>query len=125
MEIENKTKNIEISPASYYGLICEESKSLIPLKKILVKAQIIENFVRVILTHEYINLSNKMIDTIFVFPKDPDAVFDSLVAEFEDSRRVIGKVAEKREAKIKYIEEKNAGNTVILTEQSLTTSNKK
>ncbi len=119
-ETQETTTNLDISPASLFGLKSEENQVQIPLTKIKADVKILENFARVTLSHYYVNLSNNMIDTIFTFPKDSEAVFDSLTAEFDDGRKVKGKIEEKRMAKVKYCKE--LGNNVILTQQSPTSS---
>ena len=97
------------------GLFNAETKEIIPLRFMDVVVNIQENIAKVSLEHHYTNISDKIIDTSFNFPKSPDAVFHSMTIKLGD-KEIEAIVDEKKKIQTKYAEAVEKGDTVVMTE---------
>jgi ubiquitin len=97
------------------GLFNIKSNEMIPLKYFYVGVEIVEEFAKVLLTQEYVNLTNEVISTSFNFPKTSGSIFDSLTINC-DGKEIVGILDEKRKLQIKYQEHVSQGDTVVHAE---------
>ena len=106
------TEDLDAAPL---GLYSNDSDTFIPLTFIDIEAIIYNNFAKINLTHKYFNPTNSYLDTVFKFPKGLYQIFYGLTAEI-DGKTLIGIVGDKNIIKKKFSEDKNKGNTTIMTE---------
>jgi hypothetical protein len=111
---ENTNHNkMKLSPAC--GLFNNKSNEMIPLKYFYVGVEIVEDFAKVLLTQEYVNLTNEVISTSFNFPKTSGSIFDSLTINCE-GKEMVGVLDERKKLQIKYKESISKGETAVLAE---------
>ena len=87
----------------------------LPLKSIKNLIEINEGISRVSIIQEYHNNQNVSLETEYLFPINPDAVFDAFQAKI-GNKTFIGWIKEKKQAQKEYQENLQKGNTVAYSE---------
>ena len=87
----------------------------LPLKSIKNLIEINEGISRVSIIQEYHNNQNVSLETEYLFPINPDAVFDTFQAKI-GNKTFIGWIKEKKQAQKEYQENLQKGNTVAYSE---------
>jgi ubiquitin/uncharacterized protein YegL len=113
LEITNQN-GMKLSPAC--GLFNNKSNEMIPLKYFYVGVEIIEDFAKVLLTQEYVNLTDEVISTSFNFPKTSGSIFDSLTIKHDEGPEIVAVLDEKRKLQIRYKESVAKSETAVLAE---------
>ncbi|KAJ5080716.1 von willebrand factor a domain-containing protein [Anaeramoeba ignava] len=100
------------------GLINKKTEESVPLRGVSVTANIVDFTAEVTINQRYENREKQPIETIFVFPLDPECSICGFEV-FMEGKHVIGKVKEKEKAKDKYDDAIAQGHTAIKMEQEI------
>ncbi|KAF0546084.1 von willebrand domain-containing protein [Gigaspora margarita] len=82
----------------------ENNKKLVPLKKVVVNACVVDMIAEVNITQIYENLEKDKIEAIYEFIVSDTAAVCGFEATIDDKRKVIGIVKEVEQAKNEYKE---------------------
>ncbi|CAG8783452.1 38893_t:CDS:2 [Gigaspora margarita] len=82
----------------------ENNKKLVPLKKVVVNASVVDMIAEVNITQIYENLEENNIEAIYEFMINDTAAVCGFEATVNDERKVIGIVKEAEQAKNEYKE---------------------
>ncbi|CAF3914265.1 unnamed protein product, partial [Rotaria sp. Silwood1] len=94
-----------------------EEKTFVPLRSVSVEAWIHTFAADVTLTQTFINLGDKSIEAIYVFPIEENAAVYALTAEIDD-RLIKAEIKQKEVAETEYNEAIKHGQTATLLRQS-------
>ncbi|CAF3278735.1 unnamed protein product [Rotaria sp. Silwood2] len=94
-----------------------EEKVFVPLRNVSVEAWIHTFAADITLTQTFINLEDKPIEAIYVFPIEENAAVYALTAEIDD-RLIIAEIKKKEVAETEYNEAITHGQTATLLRQS-------
>ena len=87
-------------------LVCKQSQTPIPLTSITLDVSILQSVAHLVMTQEYVNIEDSPVETVFLFPKDVEAVITKNSCEFtlkDGSKSLIETVIEGRKrAEAKY-----------------------
>ncbi|TWT41046.1 Vault protein inter-alpha-trypsin [Phycisphaerae bacterium RAS1] len=93
-----------------------DESTVCPLKHTTVEADVAGIVGRVTVKQTFTNPSSRKIEAVYVFPLPADAAVDDFVMQI-GSRRVIGQIKERDEARKIYEQAKNAGHVASLLDQ--------
>ncbi|RIB28440.1 vault protein inter-alpha-trypsin domain-containing protein [Gigaspora rosea] len=95
----------------------ENNKKLVPLKKVVVNAWVVDMIAEVNITQIYENLEKDKIEAIYEFNISDTAAVCEFEATIDDKRKIIGIVKEAEQAKKEYKEAINQGYGAYLLEE--------
>eukprot|EP00347_Sterkiella_histriomuscorum_P017977 403347255 len=99
-------------------LINKQSKHPIPLTKVDIFANVVQQLASFEMRQHYVNIEDIPIETIYLFPVDVDSVFTNLEIEFTlqdgSKRQLITKVDLREKVQVKYEEAVASGKTAIV-----------
>jgi von Willebrand factor A domain-containing protein 5 len=99
-------------------LVSKQTQNPIPLTSITLDVKILQSVARLVMTQEYVNIEDIPVETVFLFPKDADAVITKISCEFtlkDGSKSLIETEIEGRKrAEAKYDNAVASGQTAVL-----------
>lgn len=96
-----------------FGLFSKKTNHFIPLKNIQISVRIHNSIAHISQIQEYVNPSDENLEVIYMFPKFDSSVLDKITVEYND-KIIASEVFERIEAKMKYQESLEKGETVAL-----------